>query len=229
MTNEKFLIVEDEAIVALDIKKSLENLGYYVVACATNYDEALKFVKEKEPSIILMDINLKNSKSGIDAAIDIQKIKNIPIVYITAYSDEETIKKAVKTNPIAYLLKPFKREELKTTIYLALHKINSSYELFKNKDFIHLGLNYYYNLKDETLFYENLRIKLSIKERALLSILVEAKGSIVSFNSLEYLLWPDYPVSKGALRTLIYRLRTKLEYKLIETIPSLGCKITTLT
>ncbi|XPV54859.1 MAG: winged helix-turn-helix domain-containing protein [Halarcobacter ebronensis] len=185
--------------------------------------------KRKRPFYYFDGYKPKNSKSGIEAAIDIQKIKNIPIIYITAYSDEITIKKAVKTNPLAYLLKPFKREELKTTIYLALHKINSSYELFKNEDFIHLGLNYYYNIKDETLFYENLRIKLSIKERALLSILVEAKGNIVSFNSLEYQLWPDYPVSKGALRTLIYRLRTKLEYKLIETIPSLGCKINTLT
>ncbi|RXK05698.1 response regulator [Halarcobacter bivalviorum] len=225
MNNERILIVEDEVIVALDVKSALKSFGYKRVTYVTNYTDAINFVKEENPTLIFMDINLKNSKDGIETATQIQKIKNIPIIYLTAYSDEKTIGKAVKTNPIGYLLKPFKREELKTTIFLALHKINSSKELFNSEDFIHLGLNYYYNLKDEILFYENIPIKLSIKERALLSILVEAKGNIVSFNTLEALLWPDFPVSNGALRTLLYRVRSKLEYKLIETIPSLGCKL----
>ncbi len=63
-------------------------------------------------------------------------------------------------------------------------------------------------------------------KKKLLTILVEAKGSIVSFSNLEYYIWPDAPVSNSALRTLIYRLRSKLEYKLVETIPSIGCKLT---
>jgi len=225
MNKTKILIVEDETIIALDIKKTIIKLGFQVTNIVTNNIDAISSVREDMPDIILMDINLENSKNGIETTLDIQKIKDIPIIYLTADSDNQTITKAIETNPIGYLSKPFKREELKTTIYLALHKIKSSLELFKNKNFIHLGLNYYYNLEDETLFYENIIIKLSTKERALLNILVEAKGSIVSFNSLEYLLWPDYPVSKGALRTLIYRLRAKLEYKLIETIPLNGCKL----
>ncbi len=73
-----------------------------------------------------MDINLKNSKDGIETAKEIQKIENIPIIYLTAYSDENTIERAIKTNPISYLLKPFKREELKSTILLGLYKIYES-------------------------------------------------------------------------------------------------------
>jgi len=227
MTNEKVLIVEDEVIVALDIKKTLQIFGYEVSECVTNFDSALKSIKDNVPSLILMDINLKNSKNGIETVREIQKIKNIPVIYITAYSDEETIKNAAKTNPLGYLLKPFKREELKTIMYLAFHKINSSVKHFDNKGFNHIGLNYYYSVKDQLLYYENIPLKLSLKEKELLTILIEAKGRIVSFTELEYLLWPDYSVSDSTLRTLLYRLRSKLEYKLIDTIPYTGCKINT--
>jgi len=226
MNNIKILIVEDESIVSLDIKRTLNSFGYKNVECVSNYDSAISSVQIYKPSIILMDINLKNSKNGIDTVIDIQKIENIPIIYLTAYSDEDTIFKAIQTNPIGYLIKPFKREELKSTIMLCIYKINNS-DIKKsiniNKS---LGFNFYYDLKNEILFYNQLPIKLGLKEKKLLTLLVEANGNIVSFSEIEYLLWPDAPVSNSTLRTLIYRLRSKLEYKIIETISSIGCKVT---
>lgn len=226
MDKIKVLIVEDEAIVALDIKKTVLKLGFKVTNCVTNYNDALSSVKTNCPDIILMDINLKNSKDGIQTAKAIQKIRNIPIIYLTAYSDETTINKAIETNPISYLLKPFKREDLKSTILLGIYKVhNTNKEIIKEKC-INIGFNYYYDLYNETLYYKMLPVKLSLNERKLMTILVEAKGAIVSFREIEYLIWPDIAISDSALRTLIYRLRTKLEYKIIETIPSTGCKLT---
>lgn len=226
MDKIKVLIVEDEAIVALDIKMTILKLGFKVTNCVTNYDDALHSVKTNSPDIILMDINLKNSKNGIETAKSIQKSKNIPIIYLTAYSDENTINKAIETNPISYLLKPFKREDLKSTILLGIYKVHNTNKSIIHDKCVNIGFDYYYDLYNETLYYKTAPVRLSLNERKLMTILVEAKGAIVSFREIEYLIWPDTAVSDSALRTLLYRLRAKLEYKIIETIPSTGCKLT---
>ncbi len=225
MVKTKILIVEDETIVALDIKSAVKKLGFDVTATVTNYDDAINSFKNNEPDIILMDINLKDSKDGVKTAHDIQKIKNTPIIYLTAYTDDNIINRAIETNPVGYLTKPFKREELKSTIRLGLYKINKSNQPIIGKYCQCLGFNYYYDIKHENLFFQNKPIKLSIREKTLLTILVEAKGAIVPFSILEYNIWPNEPMSQSALRTLIYRLRAKLEYKLIETTTSFGCKL----
>lgn len=225
MPNIKILIVEDESIVALDIKRILTNLQYEVTDMASDYFSAIKSVQKNRPDIILMDVNLGKGKDGIQTVEEIQLNYNIPIIYITAYGDENTINRAVATNPMGYLLKPFKKDEIKSIILLTLYKLNQINDFNKNINHHNLGSNYYYDLNNEILFYKNNPLKLSIKERKLLTILVEAKGQIVSFRELEYMLWPDAPISDSTLRTLIYRLRTKLEYKIIETISSVGCKI----
>jgi DNA-binding response OmpR family regulator len=172
-----------------------------------------------------MDVNLGKGKDGIQTVEEIQLNYNIPVIYITAYGDENTINRAVATNPMGYLLKPFKKDEIKSIILLTLYKLNQINDFNKNINHHNLGSNYYYDLDNEILFYKNNPLKLSIKEKKLLTILVEAKGQIVSFRELEYMLWPDAPISDSTLRTLLYRLRTKLEYKIIETISTVGCKI----
>lgn len=224
MHNIKILIIEDEAIVALDIKGIVKKFGYEVTDMVADFESAIKSVKKNRPDIILSDINLNRDKNGIDIIETIQKEDFIPTIYITAYSDELTIQRAIKTNPMGYILKPFKKEEIKSTLLLTLYKLQNE-KIEKNVSYIKLSDGYFYDLKNETLYYNTEPIKLSQKERQLLTILVEAKGNIVSFSDLEYLLWPDAPVSSSALRTLVYRLRMKLEYKCIETISSMGCKI----
>ncbi|PLY06969.1 MAG: DNA-binding response regulator [Arcobacter sp.] len=225
MKKNKILIVEDESIIALEIKKVLISLDLEVTDCVRNYTNAINSVIDNSPDIILMDIKLNNSKDGIETAQDIQKIENIPILYLTSYSDEETLSRAAKTNPIGYLLKPFNRDELKSNILLTLYKIEQSVKANIENKCRYLGFNYYYDLESEILFYDSHAIKISSNEKKLLTILVGAKGNIVSFDEIEYYIWPDSTVSNGALRTLLYRLRAKLEYKIIETIPSTGCKL----
>ncbi|WP_419678255.1 response regulator [Aliarcobacter lanthieri] len=225
MNNEKILIIEDDAIVALDIKRILNNLNYEVTNIVSNYEDTIKSIKYKKPTIILSDINLgKKRIDGIDIVSEIQKDYYIPVIYVTAYSDENTIQRAIKTNPLGYILKPFKKEDIKSTLLLSLYKIKDE-KFEQNNSYIILEENYSYDLKNEILFYKSKPIKLSPKERQLFKILIEAKGYFVSFREIEYLLWQDFPVCNSALRTLIYRLRTKLNYKVIETLPSIGCRI----
>lgn len=227
MGKTKILIVEDESIVALDIKRALSKLGHEVTDMVTNYKDTLNSIDEQRPDIILMDIHLENSQDGIETAHAIQERDTIPIIYLTAFSDERTIQRAIQTNPIGYLIKPFKREELKSTILLGLHKMTplQNEGLFDN--FKALGHDYYFDTKTDNLYYKDMPIKLSANETSLLSILVEARGNIVTFEDLEHYVWPDKAVSESALRTLLYRLRSKLEHKFIETTPGFGCQFIT--
>ncbi|PLY11480.1 MAG: DNA-binding response regulator [Arcobacter sp.] len=225
MNKTKILIVEDESIVALDMKKTLQKFNYNVSNCVTNYDDAISSVKFDRPDIILMDINLGKSKDGIEVVEEIQTFENIPIIYITAFSDENTINRAIKTNPVSYLLKPFKREELKSNIMLGLYKNKAIDKSNINNEYQSLGNNYYFDNKNEKLFYNDLAVKLGSKEVSLIKILIEYKGEFVSFEELESRIWKNNAISDSTLRTLIYRLRSKLEYKVIESIPTLGCRI----
>ena len=118
----RVLVVEDERAVAGAIQKHLEKIGYEVPFVASSGETALKKLEEIRPDLILMDIVLKGNLSGIDTAEKIRTQYNIPIVYLTAYSDSEMIDKAKLTEPYGYILKPFDYSKLSTTIEMALYK-----------------------------------------------------------------------------------------------------------
>lgn len=121
----KVLIVEDEFTIALDIETRLINLGYNVVGIALNYDEALPYLLESEIDLTLLDINLEDKKSGIDLGKLILKKFNIPVVFLTAYTDDQTFIKANEANPMGYLNKPFKDSDLDHTIKLAVKQFQN--------------------------------------------------------------------------------------------------------
>ena len=118
----KILIVEDENIVAFNIKSRLEGLGYTVTAVSSSGEVALKKVEQNRPDLVLMDIKLKGIMDGIQAAEQIRSQFQIPVVYLTAYTDEETLNRAKLTEPYGYILKPFEARDLGTTIEMALYK-----------------------------------------------------------------------------------------------------------
>lgn len=121
------MVVEDEAITALDIKLKLEDLGYYVPETVESGELAVQKAFSICPDVILMDIVLRGKMDGTDAAEALREL-DIPIIYITAYADGETVKRAWKTSPYGYLIKPIKEEELYTTIEMALSKHRNDME-----------------------------------------------------------------------------------------------------
>jgi two-component system response regulator LytT len=137
MSKINILITEDESIVAKDIQMSLKKLGYNVVAICNNGDDAIRTAEEHRPDIILMDIMLKGEMSGIEAADQIRKRLNIPIIFLTAYADESTLSKAKITEPYGYIIKPFKEIDLRTTIEMALYKHQREDEVKKERDFLY--------------------------------------------------------------------------------------------
>lgn len=137
MAKIKILIVEDESIVAKDIQNSLKKLGYQISAVVNSGDKAIKEIEENRPDLILMDIMLKGKISGIEAAKEIKERFAIPVIFLTAYADDNTLNKAKITEPYGYIIKPFKDKELQTTIELALYKYEKDAELRRERDLYH--------------------------------------------------------------------------------------------
>ncbi|SNQ60118.1 response regulator [Candidatus Methanoperedens nitratireducens] len=135
MVEIKIMIVEDESIVAEDIRRTLIKLGYAVPAVASSGEVAIKKAGEHVPDLILMDIMLKGGMDGIETAKQIRSRFNIPVVFLTAYSDEKILERAKLTEPFGYIIKPFKERELKMNIEVALYKNKMEIQLKESKEF----------------------------------------------------------------------------------------------
>lgn len=122
MAHAKILIVEDERIVAKDIERSLKSLGYIVVAAVATGQEAIQATLELQPDLVLMDIMLHGSMDGIDAAEQIRTHSQVPVIFLTAYADENTLQRAKITEPFGYIVKPFDERDLHTSIEIALRR-----------------------------------------------------------------------------------------------------------
>jgi DNA-binding NarL/FixJ family response regulator len=122
------LIVEDEALIAAEIDSALRKLGYRIAGKARNGDKALDLLASSHPDLVLLDIDIKGTRSGIDLARIIREKYNYPFVFLTAFSDRDTLSQLKDTMPYGYIVKPFSRGELLTTIELALHKFAAEQE-----------------------------------------------------------------------------------------------------
>ncbi|SFN86614.1 two component transcriptional regulator, LytTR family [Bizionia echini] len=128
----KILIVEDEMIIAANISLQLTNLGYDVTGIIPRGEEALIHIKENKPDILLLDIQLKGAIDGIEMAQIMQQDYDIPIIYLTANTDDTHFEKAKTTNPHAFISKPFKKLDLQHAIELTLHNIQKDELLVKS-------------------------------------------------------------------------------------------------
>ena len=137
MQKNNILVVEDEAIVSKDIQQSLKKLGYNIVGSSSTGEKAIELAMEHKPDLVLMDIMLKGEMSGIEAAEKIKESLNIPVIYLTAYADENTLSKAKVTEPYGYIIKPFKEIDLHTSIEMALYKHSKEREVIKERDFLY--------------------------------------------------------------------------------------------
>ncbi len=120
--DKTILIVEDESIVALDLKQRLQFLGYEVVAIASSGEQAIEQAASSQPDLVLMDIKLKGKMDGVEAAEVIRDRHGLPVIFLTAYADKETLDRAKHTQPYGYLIKPFEDKDLRTTLEIALYK-----------------------------------------------------------------------------------------------------------
>ena len=122
MKKAKLLVVEDEAIIAKDLQWRLQDMGYYVPVIVASGEDAVKRVRADSVDLVLMDIMLQGAIDGIEAASQIHAEYDIPVVFLTAYADDEMLERAKITEPFGYLIKPVRDRELFSTIEMALYK-----------------------------------------------------------------------------------------------------------
>lgn len=116
----RILIVEDEAIIAMELEDRLERLGYEIVAQVSDSDAAIAIAASEKPDLVLMDIHLHGSRDGIETAAAIRRQREVAIVYVSAHADEPTLERARSTGLAGYLIKPFRADQLRAVIDVAL-------------------------------------------------------------------------------------------------------------
>ena len=122
MEKAKILVVEDEAIVAMDIADTLRKLGYGITGTVPSGEHAIASVKENRPDLIFMDIGLQGEMDGIQTAAQIRSQYSIPVIFLTAFVDEQTLERAKATVPAGYLTKPFEENDLRIAIEIGLYR-----------------------------------------------------------------------------------------------------------
>lgn len=154
-------IVEDELLIAIRLQGVLEELGYDVLAPVENYSDGLQLVQSQKPDILICDIQLSGRKTGIELAEKIREFNNLPIIFLTSYSEKETIDHARSVRPNAYLIKPFNKEELYSAIEIAMMnhkpiqstlnepkfhfvKVKDAYEKIEESDIIYVNSDHVY-------------------------------------------------------------------------------------
>ncbi len=134
MAKKRIMVVEDEGITAMRIQRSMEDMGYTVTSIVISGEEAIEKAEEDKPDLVVMDILLSGKMNGIEAAGKINSRFNIPVVYLTAYSDEKMIKTIKKTEPLGYIIKPFDERELRIVVEIAFYKHEMERRLKEAKD-----------------------------------------------------------------------------------------------
>lgn len=188
MVKTKILIVEDEAIIAQHIEDILEENGYAVVGVAHNMEKAIRLINFRSPDLIILDITLSDESTGIDLAHYINKHSRTPFIYLTSYSDSETVKAVINTNPVGYIAKPFKEKDLLPAIQLALAKKKKEGNL---------------NLPEVNKINSCLKTNLSTQEHLVLTEIWKGKKNIEIAEELF--------LSNNTIKTHIRRLFEKLD------------------
>ena len=118
----RILVVEDEAVIAMEVESRLISMGYEVVGCAASGEQALAIARANKPDLALMDIHIRGDRDGIAVAAELRDQFGFPCVFLTAYGDSATIERASQTGPMGYLLKPFSDREIHAAIEIGLYR-----------------------------------------------------------------------------------------------------------
>lgn len=244
MSSTKVLIIEDDDVTALNLKMSLEKLGYEVIALADNSVSSRNKIKVYNPDIVLIDIALEGNDDGIQIARFIRDKMPRPFIFLTAHSESSMLAKAKQTEPYGYIVKPFDPVNLHTTIQMALYRFeeeqkrNSDMNELKNtqahlekllyakklsdEPIIEFGNGYRHDIALKETFYKGEKIKLTKKENAFVSLMVAQLGSVVDFAQAIDYVWAQEGATDNSVRTLVWRLRSKLPTDVIKNASGVG-------
>lgn len=222
------LIIEDEAVLALGLECTLKSFGYHVCGIESQFDSTIRNLSSYTPDLVLADIKLNDHISGIQIAKYIWKTKKIPIIFLTSYSDEKTIKEAMSCEPYGYLVKPWKDEELNAIIQTALNKHNyffAHHTTLQDNIVIEFENNLSFHKGKSILYKEGKAVNLTGNETKFLEILSDYPKEAVSFERISSYIWRESFYDLGRLRTLVYRLKQKIGFNIVESVFETGYRL----
>ena len=210
------VIVEDEVITQRYLKDIFEHLDIHVTACLDNGKDTIAALKKVKCDLIFMDINIKGSMDGIQLARHILKEKHVPIVFITAHNDDETVEELLELAPYGFIGKPFSSRDIMVTLKIAYKRYlthvesmsKAKEEEYKNE--LVITTRYMYSREENILYDNGMPTKLNPKQQKILYILIKNINKTVSYDTLIFHLWGDANIAQSALRTLVYSLRKVL-------------------
>lgn len=225
MTERKrIFIVEDDLLSAQYLKEMLEAEGFEISGISNTAEGALNTLSACEADLVLMDIMLKGTMSGSEAAMRIKRAHpECKIIFLTAYADKEMIEQAAEAKAVAYLMKPYREREIVATITTVLALHNDPDETGEN---IVLKNGYAFNKSQNRLELDGKEVPLTETKLKLIKILAEHKNSVVSTEQLLSSAWNE-PKKNSTLRSQITRLKKIVGDDLVTNVNGLGYTITT--
>jgi len=207
---ENIIIVEDEVVTRRYLKDILVQYDVNVIASFESARNVMQFLQENACDMVLMDINIKGAVDGIQLAKKILAKHTLPVVFITAYSDEETLEEVLELSPYGFITKPFSSKEIKVTLQIAYKRfLTDEARLLKETSITDIVINdtYTFSLSSSTLYRNNVPVKLNAKQTIFVEMLVRELNRTVTFEILIQNIWENNNVSDSALRTLVYSVR----------------------
>ena len=219
------LIVEDEPIPSAYLQSIIEECeGFNVVGITTNAQDTIDFLRTIKVDIVCMDIMLEGSEDGSQLALRIKdKYSDISILFLTAYSEEEMIEYAIEAEAFAYLLKPYRANEIKATLKLLKSKLNTKTETNLTPTVIKLIDDYSYDTQKDVLLHHNQEVQIGKKEIEFLGLL--CKNGDITLSS--EVISQELNTTDSSLRSIIYRIRKVTNKDLIISVKRYGYKIAT--
>lgn len=240
MKKYKISIIEDDEITALNLKLSLEKLGYEVISLFSSVEDTLQNLILQLPDLLIIDISLNEANDGIGLAKQLKNRYSIPFIYLTSHSTDEIISEAKQTKPYGYIVKPFHPNSLHASIQMALFQSESEKEessatvtpenlsveeLLKEKSLntktVSFARNYILNRETNELFHHTQKVNLKNTESMFMRLLVAKLGLVISFEeATEYI--QKTTKESVSIRTLVWRLRNKLDTDIIKNASGIG-------
>ena len=209
---KQVLIVEDEVITQRYLMNILDQGGVDAIECFDNGDEVLSVMKERRYDMVLMDINIKGAMDGIQLTKHILRMHRLPVVFISAYSDDETLDEVLELAPFGFVTKPFSSSEVLASVKIAYKRFLTFEEKNKeeNENLIILTEHYTYSQEKKVLYKDGRAVEMNAKQSTMIEILVKNLNHTVSFEEFIREIWGENDIASSALRTLVYSIRKQL-------------------
>jgi DNA-binding response OmpR family regulator len=211
------LVIEDKGIVGIHIRKIIEAMGHKVLIVVKNGENALKVAAKNRVDLVISDIRIEGEMDGVSCAKELQEKYSMPVIFITAYRDVKTLKRASDVDFVGYLVKPFREDELQTVVNLAIFK----YKLLEPSPLVKISKKYSYSFEKNHFYEESVTVKLTEKEHLFVRALLVNKNGLLTHEDLDAAVW-EKPVKESARRQFIHRFKEKFPEFPVELIKNKG-------